>query len=85
MSVALSNTDAPDLTVYRFQKNRREIVKATLGEFGGRQVVSLRVWAVSHDGECPTPKGLTLRLEQLPELMAAVAALVDATEADVAA
>lgn len=71
----------PDRTVYRFAKNKREEVRATLGEFKGMPVVSLRVWAVADDDERPTPKGLTVRVEHVPHLLAAVQAIAEASEA----
>jgi Transcriptional Coactivator p15 (PC4) len=66
-------------TVYRFEKNTREQVRATLTEFGGHPVADLRVWVGASDGEPQaTRKGLTLRVEQLPELIKAVEALIQA-------
>jgi hypothetical protein len=63
--------------VYAFPKNTREEVRATLGEFGGFAVASLRVWVDRHGGAFrPTTKGLTLRVGHLPELRRAVEALI---------
>jgi hypothetical protein len=73
-------TDEPRI-VYTFRKNSREELRATLGEFGGFAVASLRVWIVPADGRTtptPTPKGLTVRVEHLPELRRAVEALIAA-------
>jgi len=55
--------------VYAFAKNSRDEVRATLTEYGGHPVVDLRVWVDGPDDKSrPTRKGLTLRVEFLPEL-----------------
>lgn len=66
--------------VYEFQKNHREVVRATLQEFEGRDVIDLRAFLPrSSDGVLvPTPKGLTVDRCLLPHLEAAVRALRDA-------
>ena len=67
--------------VYVFAKNSREEVRATLTEYGGHLVVDLRVW-VDGPGDQPQPtkKGLSLRIEQLPELGRAVEKPIAASE-----
>jgi transcriptional coactivator p15 (PC4) len=65
--------------VYAFDKNTREQVRATLGEFGGFAVASLRVWVQAPGSDYrPTTKGITLRVEHLAELRRAVDALIGA-------
>lgn len=62
--------------VAEFAKNRRETVRATLQEIGGRAVADLRAYLPKADGTLvPGPKGLTIDRAQLPELEAAVRAL----------
>jgi hypothetical protein len=65
--------------VYTFGKNTREQVRATLGEYGGFAVASLRVWVRGPGSDYrPTTKGITIRIEHLPELRRAVEALITA-------
>jgi hypothetical protein len=71
--------------VYRFEKNSREQVRATLTEWGGHTVADLRVWIGQGADAHATRKGLTLRVEHLPELQRAVDALTAALEAEGAA
>jgi len=77
-----------DRIVYSFEKNSREQVRATLGEYEGRAVASLRVWydadEYSESGETvykPSRKGITLARNKLPELLAAIEALIEAEAA----
>jgi hypothetical protein len=57
--------------VAQFAKNRREVVRISLGEFGGHALVNIRAWAPSQDGSTfiPTKAGLALRIELLGELI----------------
>lgn len=62
--------------VHTFPKNERETVRVAFTEFKGRQLIDLRTFFVNSRGEShPTPKGLTISRELLPELEHAVAAL----------
>jgi hypothetical protein len=72
-----------DRVVFEFEKNAKERVRATLGEFKGREVASLRVWYDADkngpDGQpiyLPSRKGITLARTTLPKLLEAVQALV---------
>ena len=66
--------------ITEFKKNDQEMLKVQLQTFRGQEYVDVRAWI--HDeksGEWkPTPKGLTVHVELLPELIAALekAALV---------
>jgi hypothetical protein len=67
--------------VYEFARNNdREVVRATLQEYQGREVADLRVWLPrSSDGVLvPGSKGLSVDRRLLPELEAAVRALREA-------
>ena len=67
--------------VYSFAKNSREEVRASLDEWGGHQLAHLRVWVDGPDDQPqPTKKGLSVRVEQLPELRRAVEKLIAASE-----
>ena len=59
--------------VHEWTKNRRELVRASLDDVGGRAVANFRVYALSRAGEwLPTYKGLAISADQLPELEEAV-------------
>jgi hypothetical protein len=72
-------SEASDV-IYSFSKNRREEIRASLTTFKGFELGDLRVFVASENGEpIATPKGLSVRVDQLPDLLAAVEALVAAT------
>lgn len=69
-------------TVAEFRKNKHETVRAMLRRWKGQELLDLRVCYRTEKGDLlPGPKGLALRVELLPELAAAVAALVKAVAA----
>jgi len=52
-----------------FQKNAREVVKATLGEYKGRKIVDIRAYYQDTDNNLkPTKKGLTISQEKIEDL-----------------
>jgi len=63
-----------DRTIATFPKSSIEEVRITLGTYRGYDLVSARIWTDADDGgdRRPTRKGLTLRVERLPELVAAL-------------
>jgi hypothetical protein len=57
------------------QKNSRETVRVALDEFRGVQLIDIRVVVDGHSGvPVPTKKGVNLKIELLPELVAALQA-----------
>ncbi|MGH2354089.1 MAG: transcriptional coactivator p15/PC4 family protein, partial [Chloroflexota bacterium] len=54
------------------RKNSVEVVRVALREYQGRRYLDIRLWYWSEDGPeetlRPSRKGVTLRVEQLPEL-----------------
>ena len=57
-----------------FRKNAREEVRVSLDEFNGHELVNIRVWYQTESGQVrPGKQGLAMRLEQLPDLMEALA------------
>jgi len=63
----------PDLVAYQFKKNTKEVVRATLKEWDGKDLVDIRVHFQDTAGEWrPGPKGLCLQASMLPELKIAV-------------
>ncbi len=62
--------------VSSFEKNALEEVRVCLTEFKGHQLIDLRVYYISADGEPrPTKKGLSLSVGLYPELKEAFAKL----------
>lgn len=60
--------------LYILPKNTRERIEVSLTEWRGLSLFSARVYAATGNGEwVPTTKGLTIRVEQLPDLTRAVA------------
>lgn len=78
----MATTEETGTVVYSFPKNSREEIRATLSEFGGRLRADLRIWAADDegDGDHPTRKGISVPVEDLPKLLTAVQAMVDAYE-----
>ena len=64
--------------VHTWRKNGREEVKASLETFKGYRLAHVRVYV---DDE-PTPKGIAVRLDQLPALKQSVDALLAAVEGE---
>jgi hypothetical protein len=69
-------TDVPQAgLVYEFEKNSTECVRAELTTYKGYKLLDIRAW-VERDGQwIATKKGLSLSIDLLPELEAAVRAL----------
>jgi hypothetical protein len=71
-----------DQIVYAFPKNRNEEVRATLNMFNGQRYAHVRVYvADENDVDHPTRKGIAVKVEDLPKLLAAVEALVKTARA----
>lgn len=62
-------------TVYTFPKSATQQVRARLTSWKGREYADLRVFAESEGEYVPTKKGLSVRVEDIPKLVDAVAAL----------
>jgi len=61
--------------IHQFKKNVNERVRISFSTFNGKRLVNLRVYYnAAEEGEDwrPTPKGLTLRRELIPELKEAI-------------
>ena len=73
-------TDA--VTIAVIGKNRREEVRIVLDTFKGTQLIDMRVFAAFTSGNImmPTKKGLSLRVEMLPDLIAALSQAQDKAE-----
>lgn len=67
----------PQTTVAILEKNRDEEIRVLLGEFKGKQLCHVRTFlrrvdGVEREDPLPTKKGVTVKIEQLPELIAAL-------------
>ena len=60
----------------QFDKNSMEVIKVHIQEWKGSTYVDMRVWIKPDDGEnggeIATKKGLTLHVELIPDLIAAL-------------
>jgi Transcriptional Coactivator p15 (PC4) len=77
-----------DEPVYRWPKNSREEVRASLTTYRGHRLADIRVYVADDgdgDGDHPTKKGLAVRVQDLPRLREAVDALIEAHEEERAA
>jgi hypothetical protein len=70
-----------DHIIYRFPKNSREEVWATLTTFKGHRLADIRVYADNGEEDIPTKNGISVRVEDLPKLLEAVQALIEAERA----
>ena len=74
-----------DAHIYgEIQKNSAEVVRVQLRDYQGRRYLDIRTHFWSEDGPeeelRPTKKGISLSVEKLPELRAAIEALAAAVE-----
>lgn len=54
-------------------KNSREIIRVEVSEFKGKELINLRIWYQTFEGDYkPTQKGITLDISQFAELEKAV-------------
>jgi hypothetical protein len=58
--------------LHEFQKNAGEKVVTSFSTFKGKKLVNFRVYYQDGDDWKPSPKGLTLRREMIPDLKEAV-------------
>ncbi len=68
-------SDSNDV-VYEFESGR-DTIRASVSSYRGRLYADLRKWYEPSPGEPlrPTPKGVNVLVDQLPELKAAIAAI----------
>jgi hypothetical protein len=65
-----------DELISSFEKNALEEVRVSLTEYRGRQLIDLRVYYITAEGEPrPTKKGVAISVELYPELKEALAKL----------
>lgn len=59
-----------ETVIAEIPKNARETVRLGLSEYRGHQLMFARIWADTGDTLVPTQKGLTAKVEMLPDLIA---------------
>ena len=61
---------ANEATVFEFKKNSRDVVRIQFMEYEGIPLLSIRAFSFDEYADVwkPTPKGIAIRLEQLPML-----------------
>jgi hypothetical protein len=65
-----------DEILAQFEKNATEVVRVSLREYRGRQLIDVRVYYSDDEGEYrPTKKGVSLTVEGYPEFKKAIAVL----------
>jgi hypothetical protein len=70
-----------EVEVFSFPKNASGEYRARLFTYNGQRLGDIRLFQCNKDGEyVPTRKGVTVRVSQLPELLEAVQALIEADE-----
>ena len=64
---------------YEFDKGNEEVVRATVSEFAGKRRADLRIYFKGNDGKWhPTKRGVSLTIDMVEELQAAVNKLAEA-------
>jgi len=59
--------------IHEFKKNANETVIVKLTEFKGKRLIDIRAYYAAKNGELrPTPKGVSLRRDLLPEMKEAI-------------
>lgn len=70
---------SPDQIVHEFEMGRVGTVRASLGEYGGKQRIDVRIWVEPRDRPgaalIATPKGISLPVEYADDLLELVEAL----------
>jgi hypothetical protein len=63
----------PDRCVATIVKNARETIHIHLGAFNGHELVHVRAWVMSNNGEpIPTRAGIAFKVALLPDIIAAL-------------
>jgi len=65
-------SDQDDGLIGSFPKNDREEVRVSISKFKGHLLVDARIWAQNYrepDKYVPTSKGLSIKVEKLPDLL----------------
>jgi hypothetical protein len=67
------------VVIGEFRKNATEVLRVSLSNFKGYDLVDIRVWVDGYGGVTrPTKQGISIRRELLPELQQAIDAAINA-------
>lgn len=69
------NSDEFGVPVHAFLKSQREQIRISLNEYKGHEYIDIRSFYESDGVFRPSKKGVTLRVELLPELLHGIAHL----------
>jgi hypothetical protein len=59
--------------IAEIEKNSREQLRITLGEFKGHRLINLRVWFLAEDGKMrPGNSGVAIKIDRLEALISAL-------------
>lgn len=62
-----------DSVIHEFEKNSTEVIRMTISEFKGRELINFRVFYEDEDGEYkPTKKGISFSTELAEDFFEAV-------------
>ncbi|VWD17370.1 transcriptional coactivator p15/PC4 family protein [Burkholderia contaminans] len=65
--------DRAGTMIGEIQKNSRERLRITVGQYKGHEYIGIRIWFVGEDGQYrPSRSGVTLKPTLLPQLMQAL-------------
>jgi hypothetical protein len=68
-----TNESGDDVVVAQFEKNKKEEVRVSVGNFHGRQIINIRVYYKDDDGSWkPGKQGLALSVERYKDLAGAI-------------
>jgi len=61
-----------DVIIAEIEKNARDVLRVTLGQYRGYDIVGCRVWAQGDDGPVPTRAGFAIQPNKLDALIEAL-------------
>ncbi len=58
-----------DVIVGQIDKNKQQVIRVTLSNFKGHDLVGLRIWFKAGDDFKPSSKGIAINVRVLPQLI----------------
>lgn len=78
MSDATPDTSSESETLVEVRRNKRDVTRFGLTVYEGYRLATIRVWTEKRDEPgvmAPTKKGISLRIEQIPDAIEALKAV----------
>jgi len=66
------DNDEYGVLVHSFSKNAREQIRIAINEFRGSRYIDVRIFFLDDNKYMPTKKGVTLAIDQYPELLSGI-------------